>query len=97
MTRYKGDASIQTLDKRYVLQRQGYPPDRLTAWVEQLNLPLMPDKGLTDRPGAEGRMAWTILNPNVLEYIETGNERPDGFIWRWWSRRRALTAARASE
>ncbi|MDX1654118.1 MAG: NAD-binding protein [Candidatus Competibacteraceae bacterium] len=36
--------------------------------------------------GAAGRMAWTLENPNVLEYVETGLERPDGYIWRWLER-----------
>lgn len=33
-----------------------------------------------------GRMMWALFNPNTLEYIETGEERPDGYLWRWWSR-----------
>jgi Trk K+ transport system NAD-binding subunit len=50
------------------------------------------------RPGARGRMAWVLYNPNALEYVETGIERPDGYIWRWWSRRRAAAnASRAAE
>ena len=28
-------------------------------------------------------MHWTINNHNVLRYIKTGVERPDGFVWRW--------------
>ncbi len=28
-------------------------------------------------------MLWTINNHNVLRYIKTGIERPDGFVWRW--------------
>ncbi|MDQ2694427.1 MAG: NAD-binding protein [Pseudomonadota bacterium] len=39
-----------------------------------------------------GRMAWTLVNKNVLEYIVTGEERPDGYIWRWLARRRARAA-----
>jgi hypothetical protein len=45
-------------------------------------------------PGTLGRMSWITFNPNVLEYIQTGNERPDGYIWRWLSRRRGQAAAR---
>lgn len=41
------------------------------------------------RYGAASRMAWTSGNPNVLEYIETGEERPDGYIWRWLARRQS--------
>ncbi len=67
---------------------------------------LLPDAGRALRigdqllfcaqPGTQGRMAWILFNPTVLEYIATGIERPDGFIWRWWSRRRAEAAARAA-
>jgi hypothetical protein len=50
------------------------------------------------QPGARSRMAWVLYNPNALEYVETGIERPDGYIWRWWSRRRAAANdARAAE
>ncbi|MGI9287707.1 MAG: potassium channel family protein [Pseudomonadales bacterium] len=28
-------------------------------------------------------MHWTINNHNVLRYIKTGVERPDGLVWRW--------------
>ncbi len=28
-------------------------------------------------------MHWTINNHNVLRYIKTGVEGPDGFVWRW--------------
>ncbi len=32
---------------------------------------------------ASGHMAWILNNSNVLKYIETGEERPDGYVWRW--------------
>jgi Trk K+ transport system NAD-binding subunit len=32
-----------------------------------------------------GRITWILANPNVLTYIETGEERPDGYIWQWLS------------
>lgn len=44
--------------------------------------------------GTENRIAWTVGNSNVLEYIETGEERPDGYVWRWLARRRERRGAR---
>jgi hypothetical protein len=38
------------------------------------------------------RMAWSLYNPNVLEYVESGDERPDGYVWKWLSRWRERTA-----
>jgi len=46
------------------------------------------------RPGGQNQMAWILLNANVLEYVLTGDERPDGWVWNWLSRRREPTAAR---
>lgn len=40
------------------------------------------------RHGAAARMEWALNNSNVLEYIETGEERPDGYVWRWLAARR---------
>lgn len=37
---------------------------------------------LCGRYGASDLMHWTLQNHNVLRYIETGETRPDGFIWR---------------
>ena len=34
------------------------------------------------RYGASELMAWTLQNHNALRYIETGETRPDGYIWR---------------
>ena len=39
---------------------------------------------------AADRMQWTLFNYNVMNYVMTGETRPDGYIWRWWARRRAL-------
>lgn len=39
------------------------------------------------RYGAAARMEWALCNSNVLEYVETGEERPDGYIWRWLAER----------
>jgi hypothetical protein len=43
----------------------------------------------TGRGGTHSRMAWIQVNPNVLEYIETGEETPDGYFWRWLSKKRS--------
>jgi len=32
------------------------------------------------------RMTWTAFNTNALDYVMTGEERPDGYLWRWLSR-----------
>ena len=57
---------------------------------------LLPDRDETLQVGDQllfctqhetaGRMKWALFNPNILEYIATGEERPDGYLWRWWSR-----------
>ncbi len=31
-------------------------------------------------------MQWTLQNHNVLHYVRTGEERPDGWVWRWLHR-----------
>jgi Trk K+ transport system NAD-binding subunit len=36
---------------------------------------------------AEHRMAWTLQNVHALDYILTGESRPQGWIWRWLKRR----------
>ena len=42
--------------------------------------------------GVASRMSWILNNTNVLEYVETGEERPDGYLWRWLIRRRSARA-----
>ncbi len=37
----------------------------------------------TARAGTRAVMDWALNNPKALEYIVTGNELPDGTIWRW--------------
>jgi hypothetical protein len=37
---------------------------------------------LCGRPEAQGRMAWTAGNVDVLAYVLTGRQRPGGWIWR---------------
>ncbi len=41
------------------------------------------------KAGASGRMAWTLSNPNVLEYLITGVEHPEGYVWNWLDRLRS--------
>ncbi len=42
----------------------------------------------TARCGSRHVMEWVLHNPKVLEYIVTGNESPDGTLWRWLAKRR---------
>ncbi|MCP5419081.1 MAG: potassium channel protein [Gammaproteobacteria bacterium] len=37
------------------------------------------------RHHSAARMTWTLLNENALDYVLTGEERPDGYLWRWLS------------
>jgi voltage-gated potassium channel len=39
------------------------------------------------REGVRGQMAWILQNRNALRYIQTGHDRPDGWIWRWLAER----------
>ncbi|MEZ5583413.1 MAG: hypothetical protein R3F37_12315 [Candidatus Competibacteraceae bacterium] len=32
------------------------------------------------------RMTWAAFNTNALDYVVTGEERPDGYLWRWLAR-----------
>ncbi|MDX1496166.1 MAG: NAD-binding protein [Salinisphaeraceae bacterium] len=43
---------------------------------------------LTARHGTRTTMDWLLYNPKALEYAVTGNELPDGSIWRWLAKRR---------
>ena len=43
----------------------------------------------TARVGVRRAMEWLLHNPKALEYVVSGNETPDGTIWRWLERRRA--------
>lgn len=56
---------------------------------------LVPDDSVLLRPGdqllycgmvgAQQRMQWTLQNRNVLRYLQSGEERPEGAIWKWVS------------
>ena len=42
----------------------------------------------TARAGTRRQMNWALHNPKELEYVVSGNEFPDGAIWRWLARHR---------
>ncbi len=44
---------------------------------------------LCGRYGSHELMKWTLQNHNALRYVETGETRPDGHVWRWFARRRS--------
>jgi Trk K+ transport system NAD-binding subunit len=48
------------------------------------------------RPGSASMMEWVLGAANVLEYVESGTEFPDAFLFRWLDarRRRALPRAK---
>ena len=64
-------------------------------WYNQ-RVDVTPDEELSLCPGdqllfcgPEGtaeRMRWVLQNANALSYVRTGEEKPDGYIWRWLSR-----------
>lgn len=37
--------------------------------------------------GVAQLMEWTLQNHNTLRYIITGENRPDGYVWRWLAKR----------
>ncbi len=45
------------------------------------------------RQGTASRMSWVLCHTNELEYVESGIERPDGYLWRWLERLRARYAS----
>jgi voltage-gated potassium channel len=47
---------------------------------------------VTGRAGTRRAMSWTLQNPKALEYVVTGNDLPDGTIWRWLAKRRQRAA-----
>jgi voltage-gated potassium channel len=46
----------------------------------------------TARAGTRSVMSWARHNPKALEYLVTGNELPDGTIWRWLAQRKTRAA-----
>jgi Trk K+ transport system NAD-binding subunit len=44
---------------------------------------------LCGREGVRQVMSWTLQNRNALRYIQTGQDRPDGLVWRWLAGQRA--------
>lgn len=63
---------------------------------------LLPDRALPLKPGdrilfcgkamAKAAHPLMFMNENVLEYVLSGSESPDGLIWRWFARLRARQA-----
>ncbi|MDX1607580.1 MAG: NAD-binding protein, partial [Candidatus Competibacterales bacterium] len=49
---------------------------------------------LCGRPEMREQLEWALYNRNVLEYLLTGEEYPDGYIWRWLAHRHQQRAAR---
>jgi len=57
---------------------------------------MLPDPGMplqqgdrilfTARAGTRRVMSWILHNPKALEYVVSGNELPDGTVWRWLAR-----------
>jgi hypothetical protein len=39
--------------------------------------------------GVHERMKWTLQNRNALRYVQTGEERAAGYVWRLFTRERA--------
>ncbi|MFW6379781.1 MAG: potassium channel family protein [Halorhodospira sp.] len=39
------------------------------------------------RPQARSQLEWTLSHRNTLLYLATGEQRPDGTIWRWLAQR----------
>jgi voltage-gated potassium channel len=35
---------------------------------------------------AQQRMQWVLANCNALVYIREAEERPDSYVWRWFSK-----------
>jgi voltage-gated potassium channel len=46
-------------------------------------------------PGTLERMQWALRNANVLHYVLSGDDRPQGSLWRWLARRSKAPEQRA--
>lgn len=65
------------------------PPDELALQVGDSLL-------FTGRPGVASRMEWMLGAANVLEYVESGAEFPDAWVFRWLDARRRRAADRGA-
>jgi hypothetical protein len=65
------------------------PPDELPLQVGDSLL-------FTGRPGVASRMEWVLGAANVLEYVESGAEFPDAWVFRWLDARRRRAADRGA-
>ncbi len=70
--------------------------DNKTVLLPDINTAIKKDDQILfcGRHGMAELMDWTLQNHNVLNYVETGEARPDGYIWRWFARRQVRRAAR---
>ena len=39
------------------------------------------------RPGVVNQMHWALVNANALRYLQTGEWRAEGTLWRWLTER----------
>ena len=51
---------------------------------------------LCGAPKADRLLQWGLFNNNVLRTLITGEQRPDGYFWRWLARRRQQQAVDTS-
>ena len=49
------------------------------------DLPLAPGDRILmcGRPGVVDQMQWALVNTGALRYLQTGEQRPEGTLWRW--------------
>jgi hypothetical protein len=55
---------------------------------EDFNLAVGDQVLFCSQEGVRKEIAWTLNNRNALRYIQTGEISPDGYVFRWLSRRR---------
>jgi hypothetical protein len=66
------------------------------ALLPELDTPLFPGDRILfcGAPGTRQQQMLALRNLNVLNYLLTGEDRPDGWLWRWLSGRRELAIKR---
>lgn len=79
-------------------QRRAMLPARVLTIERGGELTLLPDPDtrlsagdtllLCARADALRPILWTINNVDVFRYVMTGEQRPDGWLWRWLAKRR---------
>ncbi|MBK1734422.1 potassium transporter TrkA [Halorhodospira abdelmalekii] len=92
----------RTVTLAHVLDHPHHPGQPINAVVLMLvrpeavvplpDLQVALDKGdrllLCGTPEARHQLEWTLYHHNTLRFLVTGEERPDGTIWRWLEQRR---------